>query len=130
MLRRSLLFVVLASCFAIISSCGESSLKGQLAVPDEGFVGDRQQGQRLYRRACQSCHGLDASGSKQGPPLVHKVYEPGHHADLSFYMAVSKGTRAHHWTFGDMPPIPGISPDEVGHIITYVRDLQRRAGIF
>ena len=130
MLGRSLLLIVLAACVISLLGCDQPASKGKLAIPEEGFIGDARQGQNLYRRACQRCHGLDASGSKQGPPLVHKVYEPGHHADLSFYMAVSKGTRAHHWTFGDMPPIPGIAPDDVGHIIAYVRNLQRRAGIF
>jgi hypothetical protein len=31
--------------------------------------------------------------------------------------------------FGDMPPVPGISRDEVGDIIAYIREQQRQNGI-
>ncbi len=65
----------------------------------------------------------------KGPPLIHDIYRPGHHADLSFHWAVKDGTKQHHWHFGDMPPIADVSPEQVGHIIAYVRREQRRAGI-
>ena len=38
------------------------------------------------------------------PPLVHKLYEPGHHSDMAFIMAAKNGVRSHHWRFGNMPP--------------------------
>jgi hypothetical protein len=38
--------------------------------------------------------------------------------------------RAHHWQFGDMPPLPDVSPAEVKRITAYVRDLQKKAGLF
>ena len=59
------------------------------------------------------------------PPLVHKIYEPNHHGDLSFQLAAKNGVRAHHWPFGNMPPIEGVSENEVSEIIVYVRELQR-----
>jgi len=40
------------------------------------------------------------------------------------------GVRAHHWTFGDMPKIPGITRDDLTQIIAYIRWLQKQAGIF
>ena len=73
--------------------------------------------------------GRAATGGATGPPLVHKIYEPGHHADAAFLLAVRQGARAHHWSFGDMPPIPGVSDAEVGQIVAYVRALQKEAGI-
>lgn len=39
------------------------------------------------------------------------------------------GTRAHHWQFGDMKPVPGLTPDDVAYITAYVRVKQRTAGI-
>ena len=72
---------------------------------------------------------MGAAGSDKGPPLVHKIYEPSHHGEESFYLAVRQGVRSHHWPFGDMPPVDGLSDDEVGRIIAYVRELQRAAGI-
>ena len=39
------------------------------------------------------------------------------------------GVIAHHWDFGDMPPVAGVSGAEVTQIIAYIRDLQREGGI-
>lgn len=100
-----------------------------LFLPPPGFVADADQGEALFNRHCARCHGRGGSGSDQGPPLVHKIYEPGHHNDMAFYMAISRGVRAHHWQFGDMPPRKEVTAEEAGHIIAYVRREQRRAGI-
>ena len=86
-------------------------------------------GEHLFAANCSACHGAAADGTNNGPPLVHRLYEPGHHADFAFYRAVSNGVIAHHWNFGDMPPVSGLSEDEVAQIISYVRDLQREGGI-
>ena len=64
-----------------------------------------------------------------GPPLVHIVYEPNHHADIAFQRAVALGVAAHHWRFGNMPPVPGVDEAAVERITAYVRWLQRKAGI-
>jgi mono/diheme cytochrome c family protein len=92
-------------------------------------VGAAQEGAALFATNCAACHGPGAAGSDKGPPLVHKIYEPSHHHDGSFYRAVRQGVRSHHWSLGDMPPVPGVSDGEVGRIIAYVRELQRAAGI-
>ena len=60
---------------------------------------------------------------------MHRIYEPSHHADIAFQLAVKYGTRQHHWSFGDMKPVEGVSPDGVAHITAYVRYRQREAGI-
>ncbi len=87
-------------------------------------------GEALFNSKCSKCHGLKGVGTDKGPPLVHKIYEPNHHADLSFHWAAERGVRAHHWGFGDMPPVEGVSMDEVSAIIKYIRGLQKEAGIF
>jgi len=86
-------------------------------------------GQVLFDEHCAACHGANAAGSENGPPFVHKVYEPGHHADVSFLLATQRGVRAHHWKFGDMPPQPEVTADDVQLIVSYVRELQRANGI-
>lgn len=101
-----------------------TGLRG-LAVPAE-FT----RGADLFQANCAACHGEAALGSDQGPPLVHGIYEPNHHADMSFIMAAERGVRAHHWGFGDMPPRPEISREEVMEIVQYVRWLQREAGVY
>ena len=82
-------------------------------------------GRAAYDRRCLQCHGLHGAGTAVGPPLVHPVYRPAHHADFAFALAVGRGVRAHHWRFGDMPPQPDTSRDEVEAITRYIRELQR-----
>jgi mono/diheme cytochrome c family protein len=96
-----------------------------LAVPAE-----HQRGRELFDANCASCHGEAALGTELGPPLVHIIYEPNHHGDAAFILAAERGVRAHHWRFGDMPPQPGISREEVLEVVGYVRWLQRQAGVF
>jgi cytochrome c len=86
-------------------------------------------GERLFNENSARCHGTRAAGSDTGPPLVHRVYEPSHHADMAFQRAVALGVAAHHWRFGNMPPIPGVDQPAVERIVGYVRWLQRQAGI-
>jgi len=50
-----------------------------------------QDGATLFAKNCAGCHGQGAAGSDKGPPLVHKIYEPSHHGDGSFYRAVRQG---------------------------------------
>ncbi len=88
------------------------------------------QGKSLFSRNCMRCHGPEAKGTRIGPPLVHKYYEPSHHGDGAFFLAVTRGVKSHHWKFGDMAPVPGVAPEEVALIVQYVRWLQRKAGIF
>ena len=87
-------------------------------------------GEKLFNANCSACHGAGAAGSSLGPPLMDRVYHPGHHPDFSIRNAVSQGVRQHHWTFGDMAPVAGVSSDEVEKIICYVREMQRAKGLF
>lgn len=85
-------------------------------------------GQAIYAARCASCHGADLRGTDRGPSHLSKVYEPGHHGDASFKAAIEKGSRQHHWDFGDMPPVAGLSPDEIAAVIAYVRSVQGAQG--
>lgn len=89
-----------------------------------------QAGRAKFEANCMRCHGRHAAGSGKGPPMIHKIYEPGHHADLTFYRAVKNGVQAHHWSFGNMPPVAGVKEEDVKLIIRYVRELQKANGIF
>jgi mono/diheme cytochrome c family protein len=88
-----------------------------------------QEGKTLFDANCAVCHGVSAGGSNKGPPLVHIYYEPDHHGDEAFYFGVQHGVRQHHWRFGNMPPVAGVSEADVTRIITYVRALQSNNGI-
>ena len=107
------------------SAGGEGS-----AVTVPALAGTAIEGEELFVANCSQCHGLNAVGTSQGPPLLHKVYVPGHHPDLSFQNAVRNGVWQHHWNFGEMPPVGTVTPQEVDKVICYVREMQRANGIF
>lgn len=100
-----------------------------ITVP-ETLSADATMGQRAFDATCAACHGANATGKMGfGPPLVHKIYEPSHHGDMAFVLAVQNGVRAHHWRFGDMPAQSGLTKADVSAITAYVRELQRANGI-
>jgi len=86
------------------------------------------EGDVLYQAYCASCHGVDLRGTGLGPSHLSVVYQPGHHGDGAFALAAINGVRAHHWDFGDMVPIPGLSQDDLDRIIAFVRETQRVEG--
>ncbi|MDA3858678.1 MAG: cytochrome c [Roseovarius sp.] len=90
-----------------------------------------EMGARAFKAKCAACHGANAAGREgKGPPLVHKIYEPGHHSDMAFVLAAKNGVRSHHWRFGNMPPVDGVTDADVKAIAAYVRELQKENGIF
>ncbi len=114
-------WVIASILAAFVLACGEQELPDTAADPERGS--------ELFAMHCAVCHGPAGTGSMAGPPLVNEIYEPGHHSDEAFQLAVAQGVRAHHWSFGDMPPISGLNRNDVADIIAYIRDLQREAGI-
>jgi len=112
-----------------IASLPASAQSFQIPMPNPGLMPSPATGKALYQKNCAACHGVDLKGSDKGPPFLHRVYEPSHHGDIAFQLAAKNGVRAHHWKFGDMKPVPGVSPDEVAHITAYIRTEQRKAGI-
>ncbi len=94
------------------------------ALAAAGSTDAMPEGAALFAKSCALCHGRNGGGTKSGPPLVHKIYEPSHHADGAFIRAVRQGVRAHHWPYGNMPPIESVSDRDLGRIIAHVRTLQ------
>jgi mono/diheme cytochrome c family protein len=86
-------------------------------------------GEVAFEATCAACHGKNAAGTENGPPLVHDTYNPGHHPDESFYLAARRGTPQHHWPYGDMPPQEGVTDEDLAAIVAYVRELQQANGI-
>ncbi len=122
---RRILLGAIMTAGVIGSAAGVSCAKQETGATPKEFQG----GEALFKANCARCHGDRGTGTDHGPPLVHKIYEPNHHADVAFQRAAANGVRAHHWQFGDMPRIEGVGPPEVDQIIGYVRWLQREAGI-
>lgn len=126
-------------CWCVCVGCSEngsnalessdSAPMAQIAVEKE-LPTEFKDGETKFMGFCSPCHGAQGKGTTQGPPLVHKIYEPNHHADMAFQRAAAQGVKAHHWKFGNMPKIEGVTADDVTQIIGYIRWLQHQAGIF
>lgn len=97
-------------------------------VPD--ITGAAILGETAFNAKCAACHGANAAGRLGvAPPLIHKTYEPSHHGDMAFIMAAQNGVKSHHWPFGNMPPVEGLTNGDIKNIIAYVRMVQRANGI-
>ncbi len=116
----------LVAAFAVlmIAGCGGNSASQQ--DPGEAV----QAGEKLFNANCSACHGVGAVGTNQGPPLIDRTYYPGHHNDFSIRNAIKNGVRSHHWNFGNMLPVPGVSEEDAEKIICYIRDTQLANGTF
>ncbi len=123
--RQALVPAVLLALLTGLSACGTGNDGGGDAsgAPDAG------RGAQLFANNCAVCHGPVGDGTTTGPPLVHEIYEPGHHSDEAFQVAVARGVQPHHWDFGPMPPVPGLDRGDVADIVAHVRALQQAAGI-
>jgi len=87
-------------------------------------------GKMNYDALCSSCHGKNAAGTDKGPTFLNRVYHPGHHGDGAFFIAPKNGARAHHWKFGDMPPVKDITDGQIRKIVPYIRAVQKENGLF
>lgn len=104
----------------VVGSCGNSG--------DSAPAGSAAEGKAAYEATCAQCHGTNLEGTDRGPTFLSPIYAPDHHGDAAFIRAVKSGVQPHHWSFGPMPPQPGVSEADVAAIIAYVRQEQARAG--
>lgn len=101
----------------------------QVAVVVPTLTAEETAGKDLFNANCATCHGPNGTGTDHGPPFLNRIYEPNHHGDMAFLIAARQGVRAHHWRFGNMPPVQGVTDQDVLKIVAYVRALQRANGI-
>ena len=136
-IRQAALAVLTLAALILLAACGgagqdeygqQQTHDAHDSTPASITTGEHSQsgqaGQKLFAANCIQCHGDNAAGTSLGPPLVHQIYEPGHHANAAFVLAVTRGVRAHHWNFGNMPPVEGLTIQEIHQVICYVRELQ------
>lgn len=133
----TLALVLIAGWWAFLQPWGLDG-QGDVAAGDPlatvivpaSFTEREKIGLTAFNAKCADCHGVNGAGRAGiAPPLVHKIYEPSHHGDQSFELAVRNGVRAHHWPFGNMPPVEGLTGADIGAIVAYVRVMQRENGI-
>ncbi len=120
--------VVFVALVALVSACGSSGDSSTEGGSSAGDAVTSTAGKQLFEANCAVCHGADLRGTDSGPSLLSIVYEPSHHGDDAFRSAIANGSVQHHWDFGNMPPVPGLSDTEADEIIAYVREVQTREG--
>lgn len=127
-MKKTLLVVIMLmfGFFALLNWLDFGQIKKGGLFPDSNYRPSISQGKISYQSNCMKCHGKNLSGTTKGPSLLDDVYKSSHHADLSFYYAVKNGVRQHHWQFGDMPMVTGVSPQSVSDIISYIRWMQKK----
>ena len=52
-------------------------------------------------------------GPTQALPLSTRYMSPATTPTFSIRNAVNQGVMQHHWFFGNMPPVAGLTPDDV-----------------
>ena len=116
---------------APVGLAGDESGKALVEITVPATLSSNAQiGQRAFETKCAACHGTNAVGQDGvAPPLIHKIYEPSHHGDEAFQRAAAIGVRTHHWPFGDMAPVEGLTRGDIVMIVAYIRELQRANGI-
>ncbi|MCP9470782.1 MAG: cytochrome c [Nitrospira sp.] len=130
--HRAIRWTLVLLAIGVMPACSqeETASKGVVGAPAGAAPVELREGEQKFVANCSRCHGLGGVGTDHGPPLVHKIYEPNHHADAAFHNAAANGVRAHHWQFGNMPKVEGVTTADVEQIVKYVRWLQKQAGIF
>jgi mono/diheme cytochrome c family protein len=103
---------------------------GQDALVVPPLSAKAQAGRQAFEQICAACHDTTLRGSDAGPPLLHPFYAPGAgHGDDVIVSAITKGAKAHHWKFGDMPKPEGVAPGGEADILAYIRAMQAANGL-
>lgn len=124
-INSSLRISLLALTLVVLASCAGRSDQSDLAPQDPDEVAA---GAELYEANCAECHGSDLRGTNKGPSHLSEVYEPSHHSDGAFQVAILAGSPQHHWDFGAMPPVEGLDQSDIDAITAFVRERQRTEG--
>jgi mono/diheme cytochrome c family protein len=113
----------------LLISC--SGLSGDApTAPSAPTPPELAKGEAIYDRNCARCHGIRGTGTSFGPPFLSKIYEPSHHGDPAFFLAIRRGVQAHHWNFGNMPPYPNLTESDAEEIVRYIRWFQKEGGVY
>ena len=120
-------YAVLGLAFSGFFGKDTQGVTVDVSVPELSSVAAK--GKVEFDANCAQCHGKNAAGTDKGPPLIHNVYNPGHHGDQAILLATKRGVRQHHWPYGNMPPQPQVTGAQITAIVKYVRELQVANGI-
>ncbi len=111
------------------ASVDPKTIKNPIAVTPESLA----TGKRLYDRVCAECHGaigrgdgekaqkLAAAGEPKAPDLTDEKWDHGS-TDGEIFVDIRDGLGS---TMTGLKGKPGIGPEEIWHLVNYVRSLRR-----
>lgn len=84
--------------------------------PFAGSVEAAVAGEKLYKAACQTCHGGNGTGDR-GPALATGKFPHGS-ADGQIFISIRSGIQG-----SQMPPFSKLSTEQVWQLVSYIRSL-------
>jgi len=132
--------VVLVVVIVVFAGGGSKTGQASAELPRDPMTGKTEfdipiqdpslvaEGEVLFGANCAQCHGSDLRGTAVGPSFLSVIYNPDHHGDGAFTVAALTGVRAHHWNFGNMPVVVGLTQEDLVPIIAFIRENQRTQG--
>ena len=111
------------------ASVNPKTIKNPVAATPESLA----VGKRLYDRLCAECHGatglgdgekakkLAAAGEPKAPDLTDDKWDHGS-TDGEIFVDIRDGLGS---TMSGLKGKPGIGPEEIWHLVNYVRSLRR-----
>ncbi|WP_428244072.1 c-type cytochrome [Gynuella sp.] len=122
--------ILIVSALMLISAIAVANHnRGHVDVKIGDLSEKGQYGQQVFNQNCAACHGVNAQGTQSGPPLIHSIYNPGHHSNEAFYRAIKNGVQQHHWPYGNMPSQPQVGFMEMTALLVFIRETQKYNGI-
>ncbi|AJQ97460.1 c-type cytochrome [Gynuella sunshinyii] len=121
---------ILLSCLSVSMTAYADHETGHVDVKIGPLTPRAAAGQVTFNQYCAACHGVNGQGTKVGPPLIHDIYNPGHHDNASFMRAVKNGVQQHHWPYGNMPPQPQTGFTDMTNLMAFIREVQEQNGIY
>lgn len=111
--RAAVLLIVFLGAAAVLAAC-------------DPLASRRSPGERLYREHCAKCHGIDGSGNT--PAYMGNAYADL--TDSNWKYGGNQGAIAstvRKGVFGQMPPFPQLSDQEIDDLARYVLGLRGTA---
>ena len=93
MRTRSALHLSLLALTGMLAVIACDSSQPKSAVGGATVPVELQPGESKFQAHCSACRGPQGTGTQQGPPLVHKIYEPNHHGDAAFQRAAAPASK-------------------------------------
>jgi PQQ-dependent dehydrogenase (methanol/ethanol family) len=114
----NVLVVALAACGVGLMLLAQQKAGGPASNPLANNVAAAAEGQGLYTRVCESCHGPAGEGAGDRGPALNRARLTHGNADADLFRAIRTGIPN-----TQMAPFAGLSDTQTWQLVTYLRTL-------